>query len=151
MSQKKKSSISFGPGASSLILIFVVLAMSVLGMLTLMNSRNDVRLSERSAQVTEAVYALNAQAEEKRAALDALIKRFGGDMDALDESLPEGVAREENLLSWEETDGVRRLACAVEILTEGAERTRWTRHALTARAEGEAAEETETEGAIFDD
>ncbi len=45
---KKKTMISFGPGASSLILIFVVLALSILGMLSLMNSRNDIRLSERS-------------------------------------------------------------------------------------------------------
>ncbi len=151
MSQKKKSNISFGPGASSLILIFVVLAMAVLGMLTLMNSRNDVRLSERSAQVTEAVYALNAQAEEKRAALDALAKRCGGDLTALDEALPEGVTREESLLSWEETDGVRRLDCALALLPEGAaERTQWKRYTLTARAEGEA-DGTDTEGAIFDD
>ena len=54
---RKKSSITLGPGASSLILIFVVLSLTVLGMLSLMTSRNDFRLAERSAQVTEAVYA----------------------------------------------------------------------------------------------
>ena len=61
----KKSSVSFRPGAASLILIFVVLAMSVLGMLSLMNSRNDLKFSERSAQVMESVYTLNVEAEEK--------------------------------------------------------------------------------------
>lgn len=137
MSQKKKSNISFGPGASSLILIFVVLAMAVLGMLSLMNSRNDVRLSERSVQVTEAVYALNVQAEEKRAALDALAARYGEDLEALEKELPEGVAMEGRVLSWEETDGFRSLDCALEILPDGGERTQWARYCLTAKAEGE--------------
>lgn len=137
MSQKKKSSISFGPGASSLILIFVVLAMAVLGMLSLMNSRNDVRLSERSVQVAEAVYALNVQAEEKRAALDALAAKYGQDLQALDQALPEGVKREGNTLSWEEADAARRLDCALELFPADGERTRWVRYCLTAKAEGE--------------
>ena len=51
----RKSNVSLGPGASSLILIFVVLSMAVLGMLSLMTSQNDLRLSERNVQVTEAV------------------------------------------------------------------------------------------------
>ena len=70
---KRKSSISFGPGAASLILIFVVLTLSVLGMLSLMNSRSDKVLSARHASVTESVYTLNAQAEKHRAALDRIL------------------------------------------------------------------------------
>ena len=88
----RKSSISFGPGASSLILIFVVLAMSVLGMLNLMNSRSDVKLSERSAQVAEAVYALNAQAEEKAAQLDDMLKTAAKDVSD-DERICPGFSR----------------------------------------------------------
>ena len=71
---KNKSSITLGPGASSLVLIFVVLSLAALGMLSLMTSRNDLSLAERSAQVIEAVYALNVRAEEKRAELDGLLK-----------------------------------------------------------------------------
>ena len=52
----RRSTVSLGPGASSLILIFVVLALSVLGMLSLLTARNDLKFSERSAQVIEAVY-----------------------------------------------------------------------------------------------
>ena len=70
----RRSSIQFGPGASSLILIFVVLSMSILGMLALINGRSDFQLSRRSAQVIEAVYQLNERAELRRAELDALVR-----------------------------------------------------------------------------
>ena len=61
---KKKSSIALGPGAPSLILIFVVLSMSVLAMLSLMTARNDLQLSRRSADVAEKVSELRERAEE---------------------------------------------------------------------------------------
>ena len=118
---KKKSMISFGPGASSLILIFVVLALSALGMLSLMNSRNDIRLSERSVQVTQAVYALQTAAEEKRASLDALLVKAAKETDSQDAyaaavqaALPEGVEWADGVLCWKETDGFRSLNCALE-------------------------------------
>ena len=140
---KKKSMISFGPGASSLILIFVVLALSTLGMLSLMNSRNDIRLSERSVQVTQAVYALQTAAEEKRAALDALLAKAAQEADgqeayaaAVQAALPEDVTWEDGALCWEETDGFRSLSCALETQPLGAkERTRWIRFELTAVTE----------------
>lgn len=131
----KKSNISFGPGASSLILIFVVLCMSVLGMLALMNGRNDARLSRRSAQVIEAVYQLNEQAEERRAALDDLLVQ-AGDASALEAALPEEVILEEDALYWQESDGSRVLDCALQLLSEdGGARMAWLRHDLTAETE----------------
>ena len=131
----KKSNISFGPGASSLILIFVVLCMSVLGMLALMNGRNDARLSRRSAQVIEAVYRLNEQAEERRAALDALAVEAGG-TDALEAALPEDVTLEDGALCWQETDGSRVLDCALRLLPDGSGACMaWLRHDLTAETE----------------
>ena len=140
---KKKSSISLGPGASSLILIFVVLALSILGMLSLMNSRNDIRLSERSVQVTQAVYALQTAAEEKRAALDALLGEAAKDaasqeayISAIEASLPEDVEWEDGMFSWEETDGFRSLNCVLEAQPLNAqERTRWIHFELTAVTE----------------
>ncbi|MBR4539196.1 MAG: hypothetical protein IKO52_10175 [Clostridia bacterium] len=140
---KKKSMISFGPGASSLILIFVVLALSVLGILSLMNSRNDIRLSERSVQVTQAVYALQTAAEEKRAALDALLCQAaleaGGQEayeSAIAAALPEDVEWADGVLSWEETDGFRSLNCALETQPlDAQERTRWIHFELTAVTE----------------
>lgn len=142
---KKKSMISFGPGASSLILIFVVLALSILGILSLMNSRNDIRLSERSVQVTQAVYALQTAAEEKRAALDSLLCQAKEEADddeayfsAIEAALPENVEWDGSVLSWEETDGFRSLYCALEAQPLNAQdRTRWIHFELTAVTEGE--------------
>ena len=135
---KKKSSISFGPGAASLLLIFVVLAMSVLGMLSLMNSRNDVRLSERSVSVMEAVYALNVKAEETRAKADAVLWELAEKADdaesylaMVEEALSDEMELEGNVLSWNETDGFRTIHCALELQPLGSgERTRWLRHTL---------------------
>ena len=70
---KRKSSIALGPGAPSLILIFVTLAMSVLGMLSLMTARNDLKLSERSAEVVQAVFLLNERSEENRQMLAEML------------------------------------------------------------------------------
>lgn len=135
---KKKSMISFGPGASSLILIIVVLALSTLGMLSLMNGRNDIRLSERSVQVTQAVYAMQTAAEEKRAALDVLLAKAAKESEnndayaaAVQAVLPEDVEWGDGVLSWEETDGFRSLSCALETQPLGAqERSRWIRFEL---------------------
>lgn len=102
---KKKSNITLGPGAPSLILIFVVLSLAVLGVLSLMTSRNDLHLSQRSAEVISAVYQLQEKAEERRAVLAELY--------ASEEQLPEEVRLEEGRLLWEESDGVRVLRCAV--------------------------------------
>lgn len=129
----RKSSISFGPGASSLILIFVVLAMSVLGMLSLMNSRSDIRLSERSVKVTEAVYALQAQAEETRRQLDELIVQSAGSQEALASQLPEGAEMQDGVIAWQESDGVRTLDCALCVLPPNeTARSQWVRCCLIA-------------------
>ncbi|MBR1607062.1 MAG: hypothetical protein IJ664_05075 [Clostridia bacterium] len=124
----RRSNIHFGPGAASLILIFVVLSMSVLGMLALINGRNDARLSRRSAQVIEAVYQLNERAELRRAELDALVKNHA-DYAAL---LPEGVSLEDGALCWTEEDGLRTLDCA---LSAGDGGTAWLRHDMMAETE----------------
>ncbi len=140
---KKRSSVSLGPGAASLILIFVVLALAALGMLSLMTSRNDLSLSVRSARVTEAVYRLQATAEERRAELDALLQRCAGETDteeeyleAVEASLPEEVLLEDGQLVWQETDGSRVLDCVLTLLPRGAEqRSEWTCYQLTAETE----------------
>ena len=139
----RKSRVSFGPGAASLILIVVILSMSVLGMLALMNARSDHQLSVRSIAVVEAGYSLNAAAERSLAALDAVLiscaETSDSDeayLDTVRSSLPEGMRLEEHMVTWNESDGLRTLECAVELLPMGdAERYSWRVHRLSAVTE----------------
>lgn len=140
----RRSSVSLGPGASSLILIFVVLALSVLGMLSLLTARNDLKFSERSAQVIEAVYRLNEQAEESRAQISRILAENA-------EALPEPYELFEDEIAWSEEiqisldtdtadDNARKMTldCAVRILPDPENtRTEWIRHNLSVSTEDE--------------
>ena len=143
---RKKSSISLGPGAPSLILIFVVLSLSVLGMLCLMGSRNDLRLSERSAQVVETVYQLNADAEERRGKLGALLAGCARDaadedayLEAVAAALPEDMSLTDrtvswtHLVAWEGMNSLRQLDYAVELAPLGeTPRAKWVKYDMAA-------------------
>ena len=142
---RRKSNVSFGPGAASLILIVVILSMGVLGMLALMNARNDAQLSRRSIEVVAAGYELNDRAERKLAELDAVLARCAAStfsdeayMAAVRGNLPDGMlmGQLDRIVSWELSDGLRTLSCAVEVLPQGEEeRLRWREHRLTAVTE----------------
>ena len=140
---KKKSGISLGPGASSLILIFVVLSMSILGMLSLMTARNDLNLSRRSAEATEKVYQLKEAAEVRRAAVAGLLASGGAQ--ALETALTDdprlsGMTLEEGQLSWSETDGSRTLDCL--LLIDGG-KTAWAGQTLSTNISEDTAEARE--------
>lgn len=110
-----------GPGASSLILIVLVLCLSVLGLLTLSGARGDERLSARAANVAESAAKLNVAAEESLAALYEALKN--------DTALPEGMTREGDTVAWTLTDeDGRTLSCAVRVAENG--RPVWTEHRL---------------------
>ena len=140
---RRKSNVAFGPGAASLILIVVILSMGVLGMLALMNARNDAKLSDRSTAVVVAGYALHDRAERRLAELDgaaaACAASCQGDdeyLSALRGRLPEGMLMENRMVSWSETDGLRTLSCEVEVLPLGdGQRLAWRSHRLTAVTE----------------
>ena len=137
---EKKSRISFGPGAASIILILVILSMSVLGILSLMSARNAEKLSSRASMVIEAVYSLNDMAEQSFAELDAIVaeaaKEGGSEEDTLkriESRLPDGMTISDRTVSWTESDDVRDLKCAAEIVSfTNSERLRWTLHRLSA-------------------
>ncbi len=140
---KRKSNVAIGPGAASLILIVVILSMSVLGMLALMNARNDARLSSRSTAVVVAGYELNDRAERRLAELDSAVAECAalsdGDdafLTAVRGRLPEGMLMDGRVVSWSETDGLRTLSCAVEVLPLGdGQRLAWRTHRMTAVTE----------------
>ena len=138
--KKRAGSLSFGPGASSLILIFVVLSLTVLGMLALLSARNDMNLSDRSARVVEAQYALNQQAEERRASLDEILtncRQISATQEDylvnVEAALPEYAALEDNVLSFTVSDDSRVLRCELLIhdLSDPVRAT-WRLHTLTA-------------------
>ena len=139
----RKSRISFGPGAASLILIVVILSMSVLGILALMNARTDSRFSARSVQVVQSGYALNAEAERALASLDAVAAHYAGIAETDDDYLvamraylPADMEMDGRVIRWSESDGFRTLDCAVELAPLGeAGRLRWIEHRLTAITE----------------
>ena len=142
---KKKSGISMGPGAASLILIFVLLSISVLGMLSLLNSRNDASLSQRSAEVAEAVYNLNAAAEEARAELSELL--LGQNISVLSDaepvSLPDRFTAAGGLITWTEEDDTRTLQLEVRAETDEngiITHLKWTRHTMSSNI-GEGGDE----------
>ena len=141
---QKKSRISFGPGAASIILIVVILSMSVLALLSLVNSRNDRKLSERSAQVIEAVYELNEKAEIMFADLDSIVAGAAADgsedakevKEAVKAALPDGVTLNGNTLSWVLSDDLRDLECAAQLVLEDGEASlKWTMHRMVMRTE----------------
>lgn len=140
---RRRSALTFGPGAASIILIVVVLSMSVLGILSLMNARNDERLTQRSAQVIASGYRLADAAERRYAELDARVAEAmqAAESDeamltALSGMLPEGMALEGREVSWEESDGFRTLECVAEVHPAGdGARLSWVTHRLTAVTE----------------
>ncbi len=135
----RKQRIAFGPGASSLILIAVVLALSVLTVLTMISARTDEALSLRSVETRQEVYGLFAQGERSLAKLDAVLVRAGKDhpaaadyLAAVGESLPEGMRMQHDQVLWEEKTGERTLECAVRLNAPGEEpRAVWTLHRLS--------------------
>ena len=52
-----KSSGRIGPGASTILMILVVLVMTMLGVLSLFSARNDMEMSERTSSAAAEYYA----------------------------------------------------------------------------------------------
>ena len=137
---KKTSSFSFGPGASSLILIFVVLCMTVLGMLSLLAARNDRNMSARSLEVVQAQYQLNQKAEECRAEIDQILidcrqnaATMEDYLEAVKQLLPDDTTLVDDQIIFSLTDGSRTLQCRLKLYDLSCpERSAWQQHSLTA-------------------
>ncbi len=135
-----------GPGAASLMLIVVVLSMSVLGILTLANAQNDIRLSMRSKAVIEEIYRLNDAAECSMAELDAAALRAAqvsaddeSYLAAIEAALPGGMSLEEGgAISWMEQGADGRLLACTAVLNRRGDfpRLEWTRRQLMTEYEG---------------
>lgn len=128
-----------GPGAASLMMLVVVLSMSALGMLALMNARQSLSLSQRSAVVAQEAASLFVDAQRSLAALDATLAACAQEartdeayLTAVSVSLPEGMILLGREVSWVQTGGDgRALKCTAELAPLGAfPRCGLTAHAL---------------------
>ena len=133
-----KRKVALGPGAASLILIIVVLSLCMIAMLTQIAAKNDYNLCARSADMVQRVYELNAQSEQKMAALDTVLLKARGEaedmkayLDKVKEMLPEGMELEEDRITWTEPLDNRNLECIVQLLPlEETQRAKWISHKL---------------------
>ena len=133
-----KRKVALGPGAASLILIIVVLSLCMIAMLTQIAAKNDYNLCARSADMVQRVYELNAQSEQKMAALDTFLLQARGEagdmkayLDKVKEMLPEGMELEEDRITWTEPLDNRNLECIVQLLPlEETQRAKWISHKL---------------------
>lgn len=133
-----KRKVALGPGAASLILIIVVLSLCMIAMLTQITAKNDYNLCARSADMVQRVYELNAQSEQKMAALDTVLLQARGEagdmkayLDKVKEMLPEGMELEEDRITWTEPLDNRNLECIVQLLPlEETQRAKWISHKL---------------------
>ena len=133
-----KRKVALGPGAASLILIIVVLSLCMIAMLTQIAAKNDYNLCTRSADMVQRVYELNAQSEQKMAALDTVLLQARGEagdmkayLDKVKEMLPEGMELEEDRITWTEPLDNRNLECIVQLLPlEETQRAKWISHKL---------------------
>ena len=133
-----KRKVALGPGAASLILIIVVLSLCMIAMLTQIAAKNDYNLCARSADMVQWVYELNAQSEQKMAALDTVLLQARGEagdmkayLDKVKEMLPEGMELEEDRITWTEPLDNRNLECIVQLLPlEETQRAKWISHKL---------------------
>ena len=133
----KRRGVTIGPGAPSLLLVVVVIAMSVLGLLALMSARSDAQLTRRSLEYTVAEYERAVQAERSLAQLDGVLAACAGEADylaAVSRQLPEGMTLDGRVVRWTESgDTGRSLCCAVELQEDGAKtRFRWVEHQFIA-------------------
>ncbi|RGB69688.1 hypothetical protein DW086_00675 [Harryflintia acetispora] len=71
---KKRTQMGLGVGASSILLIFVLLCLTTFATLSLVSAQADARLSEKTAETVSAYYEADARAEELLAQIGEALK-----------------------------------------------------------------------------
>lgn len=116
------SSGRIGPGASTILMILVVLVMTMLGVLALFSARNDLEMSERTFEASETYYAaqetFSLWLSEMDGTLQGLREEAGADAEAYAQLVQAqfGVGIGESL-AYRAPAGETRFFCAtVELL-----------------------------------
>ena len=73
---KPRCEYNIGIGASTILLILVVIALAALSLTSLGSARNNAALSDRNLEMTLAYYTAAAQAQRTLAAMDAVIAEY---------------------------------------------------------------------------
>lgn len=126
-----------GPGAASLMLVAVVVALSLLALLSLIEAHGDHKLSVRSIEFAVSEYEASALAEHQLAELDGVLFECGKNAvdykvylaDVMD-NLPDGMIMIDNIISWKvATPNGRVLYCSVSVNDlDSSERFTWQEH-----------------------
>lgn len=69
--RRQKTEYRMGTGATSLLMIFIVLCLTTLSILALTTARNDLKMSERAVELAQAYYQAADQAQNVLSELDA--------------------------------------------------------------------------------
>lgn len=133
-----------GPGAASLMLVVVVVALSLLALLSLIEAHGNHKLTSKSVEFSVSEYEAAADAQRSVAELDAILAecRISAENDEayfadIEASLPEGMTMDGELISWEETvPNGRILCCSVRVNgLDSDERFSWQEHMFMGGAE----------------
>ena len=117
-----RSSGRIGPGASTILMILVVLVMTMLGVLSLFSARSDMEMSERTAVAAEEYYAAQTDfslwLQETDQILENLRIASGGDADVYAQLVFDQFgAQVGETLSYRAPVGETRFFCAdIELL-----------------------------------
>lgn len=75
--REKKSAFGISVGASSILVIFVILGLTTFATLSLLSAGADARLSARAVQASVDYYAADSRAEEILAGIDGALREAG--------------------------------------------------------------------------
>lgn len=120
-----KSSGRIGPGASTILMILVVLVMTMLGVLSLFSARSDMEMSERTQQASAEYYTAQTEFSLWTSQLDEILltlrEEAAGDTETYARLVREQVGVEVGeTLDYRAQAGETRFYCAsVEILPLG--------------------------------
>ncbi len=133
-----------GIGASSVLMILVVIALAALSLLSLGNARGSSTLSDRNLSMTLSYYQATAKAQQMLGAMDGLEKEYAAGSPNADgwnallaaHGLPDITIDEDGTFAFSLDAGAgRSLAVEGTFTPDSVPRFTLTRHELTAAAE----------------
>jgi hypothetical protein len=135
-----------GIGASSVLMILVVIALTALSLLSLGNAHSSAALSDRNLSMTISYYQAAAQAQRMLGAMDELEKEYAAESSNTKDwntllathGLQAITVDEDGIFSFSLDAGAQRsLAVEGEFTPDSVPRYTLTRHELTAAAESQ--------------